>query len=96
MLAVQLCILLMELAYFAPNISNLHIYNSYLQIHLFFHVFSATQLCWTLYNPTDHSLPCSSVHGIVQARILELEPMSLTLKGKFFTTKPTRGAPTYF
>ena len=96
MLAVQLCILLMELAYFAPNISNLHIYNSYLQIHLFFHVFSATQLCWTLCNPTDHSLPCSSVHGIVQARILELEPMSLTLKGKFFTIKPTRGAPTYF
>ena len=30
-----------------------------------------TQLCPTLCNPTDHSLPGSSVHGILQARILE-------------------------
>ena len=31
----------------------------------------ATKLCLTLYDPKDCSLPCSSVHGISQARILE-------------------------
>ena len=30
-----------------------------------------TQLCPTLCNPTDCSLPGSSVHGILQVRILE-------------------------
>ena len=30
-----------------------------------------TQLCLTLCDPVDHSLPSSSVHGILQARILE-------------------------
>ena len=30
-----------------------------------------TQLCLSLYNPVDCSLPGSSVHGISQARILE-------------------------
>ena len=30
-----------------------------------------TQLCLTLCDPMDHSLPGSSVHGILQARILE-------------------------
>ena len=29
------------------------------------------QLCPTLCDPMDHSLPGSSVHGILQARILE-------------------------
>ena len=29
------------------------------------------QLCTTLFDPMDHSLPGSSVHGILQARILE-------------------------
>ena len=29
------------------------------------------QLCLTLGNPMDHSQPGSSVHGILQARILE-------------------------
>ena len=29
------------------------------------------QLCWTLSNPMDCSLPGSSVHGIFQARVLE-------------------------
>ena len=31
----------------------------------------ATQLCPTVWDPMDHSLPGSSVHGILQARILE-------------------------
>ena len=30
-----------------------------------------TQLCLTLFDPTDYSLPGSSVHGILQARIPE-------------------------
>ena len=30
-----------------------------------------TQLCLTLSNPMDCSLPGSSVHGIFQARVLE-------------------------
>ena len=30
-----------------------------------------TQLCLTLWDPMDCSLPGSSVHGILQARILE-------------------------
>ena len=30
-----------------------------------------TQLCPTLRDPMDHSLPGSSVHGLFQARILE-------------------------
>ena len=32
---------------------------------------SVTQSCPTLCNPMDYSLPCSSVHGILQTRILE-------------------------
>ena len=35
-----------------------------------------TQSCPTLCNPMDYSLPCSSVHGILQARILEWVAMS--------------------
>ena len=58
-----------------------------------------TQLCSTLCDPMDCSLPGSSVHGILQARILEwvaipfsrdlpnpgIEPGSLILAGRFFT-----------
>ena len=34
-------------------------------------VCSVTQSCWTLCDPLDHSLPGSSVHRILQAKILE-------------------------
>ena len=44
------------------------------------------QSCPTLYNPMDCSLPGSSVHGILQAKILELFATSL-LQGIF----PTQG-----
>ena len=30
-----------------------------------------TQLCLTLRDPMDYSLPGSSIHGIFQARVLE-------------------------
>ena len=34
-------------------------------------IFTLSQSCLTLFNPIDCSLPGSSVHGILQARILE-------------------------
>ena len=36
------------------------------------------QSCWTLCNPTDCHLPGSSVHGILQARILEWVDISFS------------------
>ena len=61
-----------------------------------------TQLCPTLYNPMDYT-----VHGILQARILEwvasafsrvsLQPRDQTqishIAGEFFTSQATREAP---
>ena len=67
-------------------------------------VIEAAQLCPTLCDPMDCSPPGSSVHGILQARILEwvamprdlpdpgIEPTSLkppALAGRFFTTRAT-------
>ena len=60
----------------------------------------------TLYNPTDFSLPASSVHGILQARILEWAAMPSSrgsswprgqtqvshIAGRFFTIWATRKA----
>ena len=37
------------------------------------------QLCLTLCDPMDHSLPGSSVHRILQARILEWVAMSSSM-----------------
>ena len=36
-----------------------------------------TQSCLTLCNPVEHSLPGSSVHGILQARMLDLNFMTV-------------------
>ena len=36
------------------------------------------QLCLTIYDPVDHSLPGSSVHGMLQARILEWVAISFS------------------
>ena len=66
------------------------------------------QSCPTLWGPKDYSLPDSSVHRIIQARMLQwaaipspgylpnpgIEPVSPTLAGGFFTTAPP-GKPTY-
>ena len=63
-----------------------------------------TQLCLTLCDPMDCSLPGSSVHGILQARILEWiaipysrgssQPKDQTqvsyIAGRFFTIRATR------
>ena len=66
------------------------------------------QSCLTLCDPMDCSLPGSSVHGILQARIMVvmlssrdpphpgIEPASLSspaLAGKFLTTSTTQEAP---
>ena len=60
-----------------------------------------SQLCLTLCDLMDYSLPGSSVHGIIQERILEwvaisspgylpysgIESRSPALAGRFFTSK---------
>ena len=65
-----------------------------------------TQSCPTLCNPMDCNLPNSSVHGILQTRILERVPMSFSressqpkdrtqvscIAGRFFTNRATREA----
>ena len=65
-----------------------------------------TQLCPTLYNPVDCSSPGFSVHGILQARILEWVAISFSrgssqprdrtqiscIAGRFFTRWATREA----
>ena len=48
-------------------------------------VFWVSQSCLTLCNPMDCGLPCSSVHGIFQARILEWVAIS-------FCRIPTQGS----
>ena len=63
------------------------------------------QLCPTFYNLIDYSLPCSSVHGIFQARIWVTIPFSRgspqpwdwirvsCIAGRFFTIWATRETP---
>ena len=43
-------------------------------------VSSVAQLCPTLCDPLDCSLPCSSIHGIFQARVLEWVTISLAIR----------------
>ena len=50
--------------------------NIYAYIYIYKHIWKeieseVAQLCPTLYEPMDYSLPHSSVHGIFQARVLE-------------------------
>ena len=40
-------------------------------------VSEVAQSCPTLCNPVDYSLPCSSIHGILQARVLEWVAIAL-------------------
>ena len=41
---------------------------------VYVHAFTRAQLCLALFDPMNYSLPGSSVHGILQARILERLP----------------------
>ena len=49
----------------------MYVYNLIISINKFMTINSVTQLCPTLSDPVDCSQPTSSVHGILQARILE-------------------------
>ena len=51
------------------------------------YVLLVTQLCPTLCDPMDGSPPGSSVHEILQARILEWVAIS-SLQGMFLTQEP--------
>ena len=51
------------------------------------YVYSVAQSCLTLCNPMDCSLPGPSVHGILQARILEWTAISFSKNGSVFTSK---------
>ena len=48
----------------------MQLYPIIIDVHVSVYVL-VTQLCLTLCNLMDYSLPDSSVHGILQARILE-------------------------
>ena len=48
------------------------------------------QLCLTLHDPMDYSLPGSSVHGIFQARVLEWNAIALGLGEPFFSLREHR------
>ena len=52
-----------------------------MMIFIFFFIWlewvsEVTQLCPTLCDPMDYSIPCSSIHGILQARVLEWAAIS--------------------
>ena len=49
--------------------------NSYTSLYLIYMRVKSLQSCLTLWYPMDCSLPGSSVHGILQARILEWDAM---------------------
>ena len=53
----------------------------------------AAQLCPTLCNPTDYSLPGSSVHRIFQARVLEWVAISFS-RGDLSDPGNEPGSPT--
>ena len=44
------------------------------------------QSCLTLSDPTDCSLPGSSVHGIFQARVLEWGAIAFSVRGDDYTS----------
>ena len=50
-----------------------------------------TQSCPTLSNPTDWSLPGSSVHGILQARVLEWGAIAFSAKYKYLPSNGNKG-----
>ena len=79
-------------------------------LHTLIRVCLVAQLCLTLYDPMDCSLPGSSVHGDLQARILEWVAMPSSrgssysrdqtqvscIAGGFFTIWATREAQEYW
>ena len=76
-------------------------------VHVCMHTQLVSQSCLTLYDSMDYSPPSSSIHGILQARILEWVVISFSrgssqlrdqiwvccLTGRFFTSWATTEAP---
>ena len=61
----------------------LFIYLKFSSLHMKNVKVSVTQLCPTLCSPMDCSLPGSSVHGILQARILERVPIPFSSRSSW-------------
>ena len=98
-----------------PTLSRTPIYihtHTHTHTHTYTHVYIwymkvlVTQLCLTLCYPMDYSLPGSSVHGFLQARILEWVAIPLSrsslprdqtqvshVADRLFTVWATREAP---
>ena len=49
------------------------------------------QLCPTLSNPMDHSLPVFSVHGIFQARVLEWGAIAFFIISPVYSSQRMKG-----
>ena len=56
------------------------------------HISEVTQSCLTLRDPMDCSLPCSSIHGIFQARVLQWVAIFFS-RGVFLTQGSNPGLP---
>ena len=94
-----LCMMLQwwtHVLHICPNPQNIYVYTCY--------CCSGAQSCPTLYKPTDCSPPGSSVHVIVQARILEWAAFPSPgdhqiriscLAGRFFTAEPPGSSCVY-
>ena len=89
------------------SMSRLYIVTLLFNLHAECTVLIAPQLCPSLCNPTDYTPPGSSVHGVLQARILEwvaisfsrgsMRPRSWTqlssTAGRFYNIWATREFP---
>ena len=88
---------------YTKNLDVLHLGKVWVSISLFLkNIVLVAQLCPTLCNPMDYSSPGSSIHGILQARILEwvvipsprdlanpgIEPGSPTLRADSLLSEP--------
>ena len=94
-----------SLEYYSRNIAYIYIY-AYISIWKWKVKVLVAQLCLTLWDPMDCSPPGSSVHGILQARILDWLAISFSrgssrpsdwtqvscIAGRFFTVWATREA----
>ena len=86
-----------EIIYYMHKHATFFLFKIYIEVKI-------TQSCLTLCDPMDYSLPVSSVHGILQARILEWVAIPFSrgssqdrdgtqvfhIAGRFFTIWATR------
>ena len=77
------------MGYFLLHVGEIFNYNLFKNflipfLFLFFCVCEVAQLCPTLCDPMNCSLPGSSIHGIFQARVLEWVAIAFSLSEKLF------------